>query len=351
MVRLGEDTDGEFINTALAALNDAKKIDNQNRFYLMGQAVYEYYINYNFDGALEICQNVLALYPNYSDAWSVKSAILRRQGRWRESIEARKKAVEIDPRNELWELGTLYQTLRKFDSALAVYDKLLSLKPDHSFATRSKADLLMEWKCDLHGAKKVMEDAIALYGNIPGHNAQLAEIELNQREYEKSLNHLAGPILGQQYKLSDYYMLKASIYYYSGQKRASHIYYDSALNYLDRNVAKGSAMAETSYYINYAIVLAGLDRYDEAISMGEQARDLMPISKDHMEGAKILNQLAEVYTMVGRNQDAVNILEQLLSIPSSLTVCDLKNEPKWDTLRDLPQFQALIKKYEKKNGI
>jgi serine/threonine-protein kinase len=351
MVRLGEDIDGEHLNTALAALNEAKQIADQNRFYLMGQARYEYYIEYNFDGALKICQRVIDRYPNNSDAFSVKSAILRRQGRWQKGLEARIRAVELDPRNELWELGNIYQCLRQFDSAMAAYNRLLAFEPDHSFATRSKAKLLKRWKGDLHGAKRIMENAVAAYGNIPGHNTQMAEIELSLRKYDKALGHLAGPIIGQQYKLSDYYMLKASIYYHAGQKQMSHIYYDSALDYFDRNVARGSAMAEANYYANYAIVLAGLDRYDEAISMGERARDLMPISKDHMEGTQIIYYLAKVYTRVGRKQDAIDLLEQLMSIPSYLTVWDLKIEPIWDPLRDHPRFQALIEKYEKEHGI
>jgi hypothetical protein len=43
---------------------------------------------------------------------------------------------------------------------------------------------------------------------------------------------------------------------------------------------------------------------------------------------------------------AIDQLEYLLSIPSTLNVGFLREHPFWDPLRDHPRFQALLEKYD-----
>ncbi len=50
--------------------------------------------------------------------------------------------------------------------------------------------------------------------------------------------------------------------------------------------------------------------------------------------------------MVERAEEAVDILEQLLSIPSSFTPAVYRLHPVLDPLRDHPRFQALLEKYD-----
>jgi hypothetical protein len=49
---------------------------------------------------------------------------------------------------------------------------------------------------------------------------------------------------------------------------------------------------------------------------------------------------------VGEPEAAIDQIEYLLSIPSSLTVGWLRVHPYWDPLRDHPRFQALLEEYE-----
>jgi len=63
------------------------------------------------------------------------------------------------------------------------------------------------------------------------------------------------------------------------------------------------------------------------------------------EGEGLLLQLAYVCIMIGEFNQAINHLETLLSVPSQLTVWRLKLDPRYDPLRNLPQFQELIDKY------
>jgi hypothetical protein len=55
--------------------------------------------------------------------------------------------------------------------------------------------------------------------------------------------------------------------------------------------------------------------------------------------------VAEVYTILGDNARAIEVLDGLLSRPSAVTVQGLKVNPIWDPLRSDPSFQALVQKY------
>jgi serine/threonine-protein kinase len=55
--------------------------------------------------------------------------------------------------------------------------------------------------------------------------------------------------------------------------------------------------------------------------------------------------VAEVHAILGDNGRAIEILDGLLSRPSAVTVQSLKVNPIWDSLRNDPEFQALLSKY------
>ena len=73
--------------------------------------------------------------------------------------------------------------------------------------------------------------------------------------------------------------------------------------------------------------------------------ELMPISKDSLEGGDRAIDMAQIYTRAGKSDEALELIEELLSIPSLLSVGLLRLDPVWDPLRDHPRFQALLEKY------
>lgn len=78
---------------------------------------------------------------------------------------------------------------------------------------------------------------------------------------------------------------------------------------------------------------------------GEHAVELVPISKDAVVGAGEAIWLATIYARVGETEKALDLIEELLSIPSRLSVGWLRLEPAWDSLRDHPRFQEILEKY------
>jgi hypothetical protein len=75
----------------------------------------------------------------------------------------------------------------------------------------------------------------------------------------------------------------------------------------------------------------------------------LPESKDAFGGPEITAGVAEVHAILGDSGRAIEILDGLLSRPSTVTVPLLKLNPIWDPLRNDPRFQALTDKYAAKN--
>jgi serine/threonine protein kinase/tetratricopeptide (TPR) repeat protein len=349
LVRLGEDTDGTLLNKALASLEIAGKMEPENRNYLMAIAAYEYYVNLNYDKALATCRRVESRYPNDGLAFKISAAILRRQGKWDECLVDMQRAVRLNPRDILWEYGGTLRLMRLYDTAMAVFDRLLSLEPGHEFAVQSKALLLIAWKGDLLGARRIIEEAQQKYGISPGYAYILADIDVYLGDYDRALNRLAAPVLGHQQNLDDFYLQKALVLEYAGKKQLSRVHYDSALTYLEANAVQGSPMAEAVYLIDRATALAGLDRSEEAIADGERAATILPVDRDHLDGTVILQGLAKIYAKAGREDKAISILAELLSMPADITVRMLELSPEFDPLRSHLRFKELLEKYDKEN--
>ncbi|MBN2355316.1 hypothetical protein JXO59_04345 [candidate division KSB1 bacterium] len=75
---------------------------------------------------------------------------------------------------------------------------------------------------------------------------------------------------------------------------------------------------------------------------GEKAINLLPVSRDAMLGPDYLYDLAEIYTIVGDHEAAIDKLEVLLKIPAGVHIGSLKVNPVWNPLRNHPRFQILL---------
>ncbi len=66
------------------------------------------------------------------------------------------------------------------------------------------------------------------------------------------------------------------------------------------------------------------------------------MSKDAWEGTIMLRDLAQIYTMVGEYDAAIDQLEILVAVPWATAVPLLRIDPTWDPLRGHPRFQRLL---------
>ena len=89
---------------------------------------------------------------------------------------------------------------------------------------------------------------------------------------------------------------------------------------------------------------AGLGHKSDAIAEGKRARELLPISKDALDGPIYATYLATIYAWVGEKDLAFEELELSTGISCGAQYGFLKLSPTWDSLRDDPRFEALLAK-------
>jgi tetratricopeptide (TPR) repeat protein len=91
-----------------------------------------------------------------------------------------------------------------------------------------------------------------------------------------------------------------------------------------------------------AQVDAGLGQKDLAIREAQHAIDLMPISKDIYDGTLVLEGLAQVYVWSGERDQAIEVLQKLVSMPGYTNYGRLKLHPLWSPLRGDPRFEKIV---------
>ena len=86
-----------------------------------------------------------------------------------------------------------------------------------------------------------------------------------------------------------------------------------------------------------------LGRGEEAIAAGERGVQKLPIAADALDGPLLAVNLAVIYAQLGERERALAELSRLVRLPGGPTPGTLRIEPQWDSLRDDPEFQDLLK--------
>jgi tetratricopeptide (TPR) repeat protein len=116
--------------------------------------------------------------------------------------------------------------------------------------------------------------------------------------------------------------------------------YDSARIFLEKRII--DFPEDQRLYSSLGIAYAGLGLNDKAISAGEKALKLLPVSKDAFSGVYLVEDLARIYVMVGKYDDAIKQIKYLLTIPGFLSPKILELDPRWAPLRNQPEFKKMI---------
>jgi len=310
---------------------------------------YYYYCERNYQRALDEFEIAKGSLPNSADVYLAIGAIERRQGKWAQSTANLNKAASLSPKDAwiLINLGDNYRANRDFEAADKTYDRAIEAAPN-SFGVRAhKAELAIEWKGDL----SVMEKELAkvLPGEDPDGLVTFARVQflMLQRKFPEALEVLKQLPKDVPYdeQLPD--LLEAANYTFLNDKEEARSAFERAQTIAEKLVREGPDDAVR--HARLGLILAGLDRKEEAIAEGKRAVELLPESQDALDGPKATLGLAKIYTWTGEIDQALQLLDHSLNTPNGTTVPALKLDPIWDPLRSDPRFQALIDKYSAKS--
>jgi TolB-like protein len=323
----------------LKALEDIKKglsINPELPDLKIALASYYYWAKRDYDNALKIVTDLKKIFPNMSALHTTSSNILRRQGRWSESITEREKGLQLDPFNaaNISELADTYSLVRQYDKAIDLCKKGLTLIPDYK---------TFRFEIFYNYINKTRDIKLALSESGLKEEDIQYEIYYFNRQYDKLIEFIRRDTIVPLNQQSDYYLKTyelAFIYFLSGNKSLCKLFADSSIALLREKIQK--TPTDDRYYAALGKCLAFIKDNKEAIECGKKAVRLKPITLDAVQGADKEADLMLILIFTGNYELAMDKIEYLLTIPGGLSLQMVRINPVYDKLRQMPRFQKIL---------
>src|SRR5438128_2405499 len=312
------------------------------------------YSNLDYDGARAEIGVAHRTLPNNPRIFELSGYIDRRQGRWEESTRNFERALDLDPRNvpTLRSIADTYSSLRDYAKAGAVFDRVLAFKPDDPDILLTRAFLNVDWKADtrpLHALVETMlKDNPGSAERIAPTWLYLAFCEHDSVAAARALAVFGNNTLGPdavQFGRAFYEGLLARM---KGDAAAAHAAFTEA-----RAAQEQIDQAQPDYgpaLCVLGVIDAGLGRKEDALREGRRAIELLPVTKDSVNGAHMIEYFAMIAAWVGEKDLACEQLAIATRLPGRLSYGGLKLFPTYDPLRGDPCFEKIVASLAPKKG-
>ncbi len=273
--------------------------------------------------------------------------IQRRLGKFEEAVGNLKTALEYDPRSSVltWEVGLTYDVLRLYDLAEQSFDRAIVLAPDNSTPYRNKAWLQVYRTGNTESARQVLAEGMRLADpNL--FSWTLVDFDIEDGHYDDALDRLTAIPEDVREWTIEFIPKEAYVGWIlklKGEPAEARRHFENARALLEEKVRESPN--DERVHAASGLVYAHLGLADEAIQEGQKAVALLPVSLDAIDGPEYLEDLAEIYTIAGEHDEALDILEHLMEIPCWTSIGALRFHRVWDPLREHPRFKALLEKY------
>jgi TolB-like protein/DNA-binding winged helix-turn-helix (wHTH) protein/Tfp pilus assembly protein PilF len=304
----------------------------------------------NYDAALKEFEVAAATSPNNAEIYIYVGGIYRRQGRWRESVASFERAMSLDPRNRevAFLAGNNHLFVRDWPAAAACYNRVLELNPDSVPPKIGLASLEVFRNGNPAAGRKILQNIPA--GLDPDGVVALArwDLAILERDYD------AAEKIVTDSPLEDFRDLPKTFYQgrialARGDIESAQRYFAAARPEFEKRVRDNPDGAERRAQL--ALLYAYMQRKEDAIRESRRAIELEPESQNAFHGAQGAGNLALVYAFVGEPNQAITLIERLLSTPGaatyptyaySITLAELRLRWEWDSLRSDPRFQKIL---------
>jgi serine/threonine-protein kinase len=310
--------------------------------------IYYYWGYLKYPEALKQFELVLKYQPKNTDATYWSAAVHRRAGNWEMAKSEYEKAVELNPgRSDIaFNAGTTFELLRDYSKAEGYYNRIIMIQPDLGYPYAYLSQMYLRWEGDMRKAREILGNA-ARNNKSSISDSLIIEtnvlIDIYEGKYEEALKDISllkYDVVQDNAYFRPKYLYTATIYGLMNKPELEHAYYDSTRKFLEKR--KVDFPEDQRLYSSLGIAYAGLGLNDKAISAGEKAIKLLPVSKDAFSGVYLVEDLARIYVMVGKYDDAISQIKYLLSIPGLLSTKILEIDPRWAPLRNRPEFKKIL---------
>ncbi len=308
----------------------------------------------NYDAALKQFELVASSSPNNAEIYSYIAGIYRRQGRWRESVANFERAQSLDPLNasNAFLAGNNYLFMRAWRAAAASYERALEITADFASPKIGLAYLELFRNNNPAAARQILQKippASDRKGRVTEARWDMAMVARDYAAAENIATHSPledFPHPGEPPK--SFYQGRTA--FARGDTKSAQRYFAAAKPDIEKGVRDDPDAPDR--HAQLALLYAYMQRKADAIRESRRAIELEPETQNAFHGAAWAANLALVYALVGDQEQAIPLIERLLSTPgavgsggepaSDITVADLRLRREWDSLRNNPRFQKIL---------
>ncbi len=316
----------------------------------LAYAYHLYYGYYDYERArtkLAIARRHL---PNDSEAIELEARMDRRQGQFEKAIQEFNGAIARDPRNSVFieDLALTLSVMRQFRAAEQMFDRLIELRPDQPILKVQKALYVTFFET---GDDATVRSAIAALPASMADDRGVLSLRLAfafvDRDWLRAKELIEKMKGGEDEGNFAYGQIAVPVGCYSillfrlqGEQAGANASFAETREQLNQKVQKSP---ESAYLLSQlAVVDALLNNKEVAISEAKRAIELLPISKDAVDGRAIEVNLAVVYAWTNELGVAFEKLSSLTKVPNGIFYGQLKRDPYWEPLRKDPRFGKLL---------
>jgi len=298
-------------------------------------ANYYYRCERDFVKALKSLEKAYEHFGGNDNTWFHYYAHLyvRRMGVWDEGYEHIKLVAELEPRNFHVQVNMAEhcRIMRKYEEAELFFRKAIKLRPDYFDSYYELANVYLNWQGDTKRAWEVVESSWNKIEDSTRWNSTVRNLYGMERDFDALR------------KQADSYSDKALLYEWQDLDDSASVYWDSALIESKEELENKTTIPEQ--WGNTAKLYARAGNHKEALSHVNKAIELMPMSKDAIDGTFYLIQLFYCYVFLGEFENATDQAEIILKVPAYFDIGHLLLHPDTQEFIKHPGFARLVGEY------
>ena len=349
-----QDHSEDILHKSKHAIDKAFEIDPDLPDAHLALGIYYYYGSLNYPKALKQFELVLKYQPKNPDATYWSGCVHRRAGNWEMAKSEFEKAIEVNPGRWDWadDAGTTFELLRDYSKAEGYYNMSIMLHPDGDYPYIDLSRMYLRWAGDMRKAREILDNAARNNKSFLSDSLFIETnvlIDIYEGKYEDALKDISlfkYDVIQSGFYFRPKYMYYANIYSLMNKHDLELACYDSTRIFLEKR--RNNFPDDQRLYSSLGIVYAGLGLKEKAIEAGKRGVELMPINKEAYGGVFRVEDLALIYVMVGKYDDAIKQIKYLLLRPGFLTTKILELDPRWAPLRNQPEFKKMMESYSGK---
>jgi TolB-like protein/class 3 adenylate cyclase/Tfp pilus assembly protein PilF len=345
----GLDHTPERLKLAESAIESLRRLQPDSGETHLALAKNLYWGHLDYDNARRELAAAQRALPNEPLGFLLAGYIDRRQGRWDDSIKNMQQALSIDPRGPqtpftLEQLSRTYELLRRYPEATATIDRALALAPSNPSLRHRRASIEMAASADVQSYKKTLNALIAekpeLASDFAQQSFELAKCEHNWDEAARALSIMTPDGCRDEAFPFPRAWCDGTLARLRGDTEHARSAFIAARAEVEQIVQQQHDNAPAICVLG--LVEAGLGNKKEANREAKRATQLLPVTKDSIDGARVLKYAALTYVWTGKKDPALAELEKAARAPGYLNYGELKLDPVWDPIREDPRFQKIL---------